>query len=106
MTRHAYRSADAIADIQELYLHLYNENPAIADSFLNAIDDVVDRLLEYPKLGVQIEYASLRLQGVRMMRTSEQFSRYLVFYLPVEDGIKIVRVLYSSRDIESVFSEE
>jgi toxin ParE1/3/4 len=33
------------------------------------------------------------------------FGRY-VFYSPIEDGIDVVRVLHSARDIDAVFGED
>lgn len=30
--------------------------------------------------------------------------RYVVFYMPLEDGIDVIRVLHGARDIEAVFN--
>jgi len=43
--------------------------------------------------------------GVRMWRV-KGFRRYLIFYRPIEDGIEIVRVIHSSRDIAALFGED
>ena len=40
--------------------------------------------------------------GVR----SFPFGRYVVFYMPLDDGIDVVRVLHGARDIDAVFSPE
>jgi toxin ParE1/3/4 len=32
--------------------------------------------------------------------------RYVIFYLPLTDGVDIVRVLHGSRDIETVFAAD
>ncbi len=34
------------------------------------------------------------------------FGRYVIFYTPVRDGIDVVRVLRSARDIDAAFGEE
>jgi toxin ParE1/3/4 len=34
------------------------------------------------------------------------FGRYVIFYAPMQDGIDVVRVLHSARDIDAVFSEK
>ena len=34
------------------------------------------------------------------------FGRYVIFYTPVYDGIDVVRVLHSARDIDAAFGEE
>jgi hypothetical protein len=33
------------------------------------------------------------------------FGRCLLFYLPIGDGIDVVRVLHGARDVDTVFSE-
>ncbi len=40
--------------------------------------------------------------GVR----SFPFGRYVVFYVPLEDGIDVVRMLHGARDIDAVFNPE
>ena len=40
--------------------------------------------------------------GVRSM----PFERYVIFYVPLADGIDIVRVLHSARDIDAVFEPD
>jgi toxin ParE1/3/4 len=37
------------------------------------------------------------------MRPIRGFGKYLIFYLPLEDGIEIVRVLHGPRDVQSLF---
>ncbi len=34
------------------------------------------------------------------------FGRYVVFFLPLADGIDVVRVLHGSRDIDASFADE
>ena len=34
------------------------------------------------------------------------FARYVIFYEPIEDGIDVVRVLHSARDIDAAFDED
>jgi toxin ParE1/3/4 len=41
-------------------------------------------------------------QGLR----SFPFGRYVIFYMPSDDGIDVVRVLHSARDIDAVFADE
>jgi plasmid stabilization system protein ParE len=39
------------------------------------------------------------------MMPVQGFPRYLIFYRSAEEGVEIVRVLHSSRDIGSLFEE-
>jgi toxin ParE1/3/4 len=34
------------------------------------------------------------------------FGRYVIFYMPAQDGIDVVRVLHSARDVDAAFGEE
>jgi len=34
------------------------------------------------------------------------FGRYVIFYEPIDDGIDVVRVLRSGRDVDALFSGE
>lgn len=42
------------------------------------------------------------MPGLRSM----PFGRYLIFYLLLSDGIDLVRVLHSARDLEAVSTDE
>ena len=34
------------------------------------------------------------------------FERYVIFYLPLADGIDVVRLLHSARDVDAQFSDD
>ena len=36
----------------------------------------------------------------------DHFEKYLVFYRQIFEGVEIVRVIHSARDIEAIFEEE
>jgi toxin ParE1/3/4 len=36
---------------------------------------------------------------------SHPFRRYVIFYLPMKDGIDVVRVLHSARDVDTAFDD-
>jgi plasmid stabilization system protein ParE len=58
-----------------------------------------------PLMGSSREFKNSALQGIRMWRVKD-FHRHLIFYRPIADGVEIIRVLHSSRDIPGVFAEE
>lgn len=105
MPKDIFRSPRAQEDILKAYLHIALDNPAIAEEFVDAIDELLDQLLTHPEMGGRIEFRSPRLQCFRFFRISEKFDHYLLFYRPSDDGIYVGRVLHSSRDIEALFSE-
>jgi len=46
-----------------------------------------------------------RLHGMRRLPVNE-FEKYLIFYLPHEHGIEVIRILHGARDIDGLFAEE
>jgi len=36
----------------------------------------------------------------------KDFPKHLIFYRPIKDGVEVIRVLHSSRDIAGLFSED
>ena len=36
----------------------------------------------------------------------EDFEKYLIFYIPIETGVKILHILHSARDYNRLFGDE
>ena len=89
-----------------MYAHIALDNPAAAEEFLDAVDALLNRLLQYPEIGSPIDLELSRLKDMRVLCVSKKFYRYLVFYRVANGDIHVVRVLHSSRNIESLFSEQ
>ncbi len=74
-----------------------------ADRFLkNAESTFVDLSLR-PYSGTLVASALPELQGIRRWRVRD-FESWLIFYLPTQDGVSIVRVLYATQDWWSLLS--
>ncbi len=106
MRRTIERSEKSDADIAEIYDYISDDNLIAADEFIDAVEDLYDRLAAYAKLGVKTKYRALQLKNVRAIRVSQQFSHYFVFYLPADTSVKVLRVFRASRDIERLLSDE
>lgn len=106
MPKSISRSPRAQEDKLKAYLHIALDNLAIAEEFVDAVDELLDQLLTHPEMGDRIKFNASRLQDLRLFPVSAKFDHYLVFYRPTDDGIHVVRVLHSSRDIEALFCEE
>jgi len=71
-------------------------SPDIADNFIDVVDDTCGIYASQPDMGqTRPELAS----GVR----SFPVGKYVVFYLPTEEGIEVVQVIHGARDIPVVF---
>ena len=89
----------AEADILEIWDYIVDDSLAAADRWVDRLDVQFRLLAAQPMMGrARDELAP----GVR----SFPFGRYVVFYVPLDDGIDVVRVLHGARDIDAVFNPE
>lgn len=99
------RSPQSLEDALTTYMEIAADNAEAAEAFLDAVDALLDRLQDHPKSGQRVNFANTRLSGLRVARVSSRFCRYLVFYLPMEVGVHVLRILDRSRDVESLLSD-
>jgi len=89
----------AETDILEIWDYIADDSFAAADRWVDHLDEQFRLLATQPMMGrARDELAP----GVR----SFSFGRYVVFYVPLDDGIDVVRVLHGARDIDAVFNPE
>lgn len=86
----------------------YADNASIetADRFLAATESTSMMLAGQPGSGAPMSVTRVELEGMRRFPLSDGFERILLFYLPLSDGIDLVRVVHASRDVERLFSED
>ena len=89
----------ALLDLVEIWSYIAEDSVTNADVFASRIDKTFRLLARRPGIGRARPdlYQNLR---------SFVISKYVVFYLPLENGIDVIRVLHGARDIETVFDEE
>lgn len=88
------RSAET--DLLEAWLYIAEKNPAAADQLVDAIEREGNTLSHQPLMGrARPELA----EGVRSWPTS---TRYILFYLPDDEGITLLRVLHHARDVQQI----
>jgi toxin ParE1/3/4 len=89
----------AETDILEIWDYIADDSLAAADRWVDHLDEQFRVLATQPMMGrARDELAP----GVR----SFPFGRYVVFYVPLADGIDVVRVLHGARDIDAVFNPD
>lgn len=81
-----------------------NAGTEVADQFLRAAESTLELLAAHPQSGTALSTSHPRLQGIRRFPVAEAFSKILVFYFPLEDGIDLVRVIHGGRDLERLFA--
>ena len=89
----------AEADVLEIWDYIADDGIAAADRWVDRLDKQFRVLAMQPMMGrARDELAP----GVR----SFPFGRYVVFYLPLDGGIDVVRVLHGARDIDAAFNPD
>jgi toxin ParE1/3/4 len=89
----------AKSDLVELWDYIADDSEARADAFLDRIDQKFRALAERPGMGCAREELAAGLRSFPV-------GRYVIFYRPAANGVEIVRVLHSARDIGTAFFEE
>ena len=89
-------SASAAEDLKDIWDYVARRDETAAGKLVKEINRKLILLRDSPLVGrEQNNY----LVGLR----SFVVKNYFIFYLPLDDGIDVLRVLHSSRDIESIF---
>lgn len=76
-----------------------------ADRFLTAVEDTLSRVLHMPEMASPRTFENPRLAGMRQWPV-KGFSDYLLYYLPTDDGLELVRVLHAARDRDRILKGE
>lgn len=69
----------------------------VATKFLDEVEASLAILATQPGMGAPLSFRDSRLAGLRKWRVNT-FDNVLIFYLPMADGISVVRVLHASQD--------
>jgi toxin ParE1/3/4 len=92
-------------DLVEIVAYLAERSEPAARRFRVQAEATFERLAKSPGIGARYApddpaYAELRFFPI------SKFSKYLVFYRALPDGIEVVRVLHGARDIGAILAEE
>ena len=87
----------AQTDLLELWLNMAEENLVAADKSLDSIQSTATLLGAQPEMGRERPELA---EGLRSFPTR---TPYILFYLPEEDGLLVVRVLHHARDIDAEY---
>ncbi len=92
------RRPEVAEDVASIWEYIADDNVTAADRWINQINERLQLLATQPLMGHAREEL---MPGMR----SFPFGRYVIFYMPIEDGIDVIRLLHSARDIDSAFDE-
>jgi len=89
-------SASAAEDLKDVWDYVAQHNENVAGKLIKEIKNKLLLLRDNPLVGRE---QNQFLVGLR----SFVVKSYFIFYLPLDDGIDVLRVMHGSRDIESIF---
>jgi plasmid stabilization system protein ParE len=90
------KSPQADQDLLEIWLYIAEDSPVNADRYLDKINDTVNRLAEFSDMGIERPELAKAL-------FSFPLDHYILYYRKIEQGIELVRVLHTSRDVGQFF---
>jgi toxin ParE1/3/4 len=92
-------------DLAACYAYIGERNPDAASRFRMAAEATFAALAASPGIGTPYEVENPRLAGLRCSRVN-RFRNYLIFYLTIEGGIEVIRILHAARDIRAILEDE
>ena len=95
---------DVFEELVNLSFHIAQDNEDAAQRFLAACDKTFKFLANNKNVGTTRTFRDSSLKDVRMWRV-KGFEKYLVFYQPLLDGIKILHVVHSARNYNLLFED-
>lgn len=90
-------SPRAQRDLEDICGYIAADNAEAAERVRTAILDAADVLAANPGLGRRILGAAGRYANLRWI-VVPRFRNYLMFYLPLQDVVMVVRILHAARD--------
>ena len=91
-----FRRPLAAADLDDIWWYIAQDNPDVADLFLDKIEERLNKLAQFPNMGLTRDELMPSLRSLPI-------GNYVIFYLPLDDGIEVIRVLSGMREIEPLF---
>ncbi|HAM52160.1 MAG TPA: type II toxin-antitoxin system RelE/ParE family toxin [Nitrospiraceae bacterium] len=86
----------AETDLDDIWWYIAQDNPDAADRFIDEIAKRCQAIAQFPNMGTRRDDLMPSLRSFAV-------GNYLIFYLPIDNGIDIVRVLPGMRDIDALF---
>jgi toxin ParE1/3/4 len=86
------RTTRAKLDLLDILIYLGRHSPKAADRFARKVKEKCQLLAQFPELGALLEDLGPNIRSFTV-------DRYVIYYRPISDGIEVLRVLHSARDL-------
>jgi toxin ParE1/3/4 len=87
---------EAENDLDEIWWYIAQDNPGNADKFIDEIKATCRKVARFKGMGRNRDELHPGLQSFPV-------GKYLIFYMPINGGIEIIRVLHGMMDIDALF---
>ena len=94
MANRPRKSPQAELDLTTIWDFIANDSIKAADALLERIDEAFDMLAQMPRAGRARNDLALNLRSFPV-------GSYVVYYVPVSDGIEVIRVMSGWRDVDA-----
>lgn len=102
MTGQVYKKPEVRRDLQSQADFIARGNVDAAERFLDAAEASFAFLAANPMLGSLCNFQATETAGLRRWPI-RGFEKYIIYYLPIADGVDVVRVIHAARDVEAIF---
>lgn len=89
----------AATDVLDIWDYIADDSVEQADRWVDRLDEKLTLVATQPLMGRARHELDAEVRSL-------PFGRYVIFYVPTKDGIDVLRVLHSARDIDAVFGDE
>ena len=90
------RAARAVTDGAEIWEFISDDSIDAADRLLDRLDSALDRLAEMPFIGRPRPDLGTGLRSLAV-------GNYVIYYVPTDSTVEVVRVLHGARDVDALF---
>ena len=98
------RQADQDIDEQAYYFAI-EASPEVGHRFLLSVHETFQLLATQPEMGWAARWKTPELASLRVFRVTG-FEKMLILYLPLPDGVEILRVIHASRNVRALLGRE
>jgi toxin ParE1/3/4 len=101
--RALHKADGAVADLRRLVDYYRKEaQHAVTMRFIDKAEQAFDQLVAMPRIGAIVGLDELPYEDIRRWHI-DGFPYIIIYYREVADGIEVIRILHSSRDIPQLF---
>jgi len=94
MPNRPYKKPQAERDLFAIWDFIAADSARAADGLLNRIEAAFDMLADAP-------FAGRARSDLRKDLRSFPVGNYIIFYIPVSDGVEVIRVMHGRQDIDA-----